>query len=329
METRYLKTLVVALEAGSFSRAAEILHITQSAVSQRIKFMEEQYGAILVDRSGPALAPTTAGLVVLRNARGILDSERELMEELKRLGEQKRLSLCCTPTFGMAFLPRVLNLFLRQNSDLSDLKFVFHQPHRALKGLQEKEFNLAVIEHCFGMEFSPYHVHALPQDELVFISSPSLEIPPGIVTVDAVLPHRLYARQDGCSSKELLKNNLASMGVGLADFRGVVISDDLRLTVDTVLAGDGISFVSLSLVQEHIQCGRLRSHHIQGFEHFRARSIVLPLPSLQEPLVRTFVECAVLVAETIASPAPGIPGQEKAGKEVTSDRLVSRKEALG
>ena len=44
METRYLNTLVASVEAGTFSKAAEILHITQSAVSQRIKFLEAEVG---------------------------------------------------------------------------------------------------------------------------------------------------------------------------------------------------------------------------------------------------------------------------------------------
>lgn len=45
METMYLKTLIVAAEKGSFSKASTELCITQSAVSQRIKFLEERYVA--------------------------------------------------------------------------------------------------------------------------------------------------------------------------------------------------------------------------------------------------------------------------------------------
>ena len=52
MDTRYLKTLQAVLESGSFSRAADDLNITQSAVSRRIRFMEDQYGMPLIDRSG-------------------------------------------------------------------------------------------------------------------------------------------------------------------------------------------------------------------------------------------------------------------------------------
>jgi len=296
METRYLKTLVTAVEAGTFSRAAEILNITQSAVSQRIKFLEDQYGSQLLDRSGPTLVPTETGRVVLKSARGILDRERELVEELRRLGEEKRLSLCCTPTFGMAYLPRVLSQFLRQNADLADLKFVFHQPMRALKGLQEKEFDLAIIEHCTGLEFPSLHVLNLPLDELVIISSPLLDIADGELPIAAFLPYRLYARRDGCSSKQLFQNNLTRQGIDLHDFNSIVVSDDLRLTLEAVLAGGGISFVSRSLVEEHLQAGRLRAHHVTGFDHFRARSIVLSETRAEEPTIGTFVECVLAVA---------------------------------
>ena len=73
METRYLNTLVASVEAGTFSRAAELLHITQSAVSQRIKFLEEHFGQQLLDRSGQRLALTPSGQVVFAKAKDILE----------------------------------------------------------------------------------------------------------------------------------------------------------------------------------------------------------------------------------------------------------------
>ncbi|RLB63682.1 MAG: LysR family transcriptional regulator, partial [Deltaproteobacteria bacterium] len=72
METRYLNTLVASVEAGTFSKAAELLHITQSAVSQRIKFLEEYFGQQLLDRSGQRLALTSPGKIVFDKAKDIL-----------------------------------------------------------------------------------------------------------------------------------------------------------------------------------------------------------------------------------------------------------------
>lgn len=273
METRYFDTLIKVIEAGSISRAAEALHITQSAASQRIKFLEERYGHRLLDRSGPTVVPTEAGRVVLEKARTIVELERLLRGDLRRLGTDKRLSLCCTPTFGMAYLPRIINDFVRRHSDVVDLKFVFSQPEQALKGLQEGQYDLAVIEHC-GVDLAPFEVLPLPDDELVFISSPRLALPPSPLEVETLLPHRLYARRDGCSSKELLTQNLAAMGRGVGDFANVVISDDLRFSIEAVAAGDGVSFVSRSLVEEPLADGRLCLHRVQGFRHVRCRSAV-------------------------------------------------------
>jgi len=295
METRYLKTLLKACETGSFSRAAEELHITQSAASQRVKFLEESYGQQLLDRSGPVMVPTEAGALVLAAAREILARENALIEELKRLKVGKRLSICCTPTFGMAHLPGVLNDFVMQNADVADLKFIFKQPAEAIKGVQDKEYDLAVIEHCDAPLLKSFACHALPDDELVFISSPALKLPSGELEIGQLLELRLYARRDGCSSKNLLTRNLAAVGVGIDDFRTVVISDDLRLSIESVLAGGGVSFVSRSLVQHHLDEGRLCAHYVKGFQHLRERTLFYDASRMDDPLLENFVACVFSV----------------------------------
>lgn len=293
METRYLKTLIAAVEEGSFSRAADVLHITQSAVSQRIKFLEEQYGHQLLDRSGATLELTPAGQLVLAKARDILRKERELADSLKGLGSAKRLALCCTPTFGMAYLSRVLNDFIRAHADVSDLKFIFQQPLEALRSLRNEEFDLAVIEHCPDQEFSGLDRFPLPDDELVLV------VPAGAITPDAdgyaelsrLTRFRLFARRDGCSSKEILRQNLVRAGVDFSDFDGVMISDDLRFTIDSIRAGEGIAFVSRALASEHLAAGSLTGCRVKGFDHGRGRSVALLPGRHQDPLVSDLLEC--------------------------------------
>lgn len=76
-----LRTLAAVVDLGSFEAAAAHLHITQSAVSQRIRAMEESAGRILVRRERPITA-TESGEVVLRTARQILHLEESLAGEL-------------------------------------------------------------------------------------------------------------------------------------------------------------------------------------------------------------------------------------------------------
>lgn len=283
METRYLNTLVAVVETGTFSKAAELLHITQSAVSQRIKFLEDHFGQQLLDRSGQRLALTPAGQVVFSKARDILDKEKELLNCLEVSAAQKRLSLCCTPTFGMAYLPQVLSNFLKIHSDLNDLKFVFLQPEQALRGLRNEEFDLAVIEHRKDINFSGLERYSMPDDEMLVVvnaSSPMAKSD-GTISVDELKKSRLYARRDGCSSKELMRQNLVAQSCDFSDFAGVVVSDDLRFTIQSVLAGDGIAYLSKSLVTNYLESGQLIGLRVTGFEHRRGRSVVL-LPQKKE-----------------------------------------------
>ena len=80
-----LRTLVSVVDLGSFEAAAAHLHITQSAVSQRIRAMEEAAGRILVRRERPITA-TDSGEIVLRTARQMLHLEDSLAGELDDSG---------------------------------------------------------------------------------------------------------------------------------------------------------------------------------------------------------------------------------------------------
>jgi DNA-binding transcriptional LysR family regulator len=292
METRYLNTLIAAVETGTFSKAAESLHITQSAVSQRIKFLEEHFGQQLLDRSGQRLALTAAGQLVFNKARDILDKEKELLSCLQAATTQKHLSLCCTPTFGMAYLPQVLSNFLRVHSDLNDLKFIFLQPAQALLGLREEDFDIAVIEHRLDLDFSGFNRFSMPDDEMLLVTSAAAPIPndDGVIQITELRDKRLYARRDGCSSKELMRHNLKAHGFDFNDFASVVISDDLRFTIESVLAGQGIAYVSQTLVGHYLESGQMIGLHVEGFEHRRGRSVVLLPQKADDALITELLE---------------------------------------
>ena len=304
METRYLNTLVATVETGTFSKAAEVLHITQSAVSQRIKFLEEHFGQQLFDRSGQKLALTDAGRVVAAKAREILDKEQELLACLQAETVRKRLSLCCTPTFGMAFLSDVLNAFLLQHSDLSDLKFVFMQPDQALRGLRDEEFDLAVIEHRPDQDFKGFERYAMPDDEMLFVLSS--DVAPGkdsdMIALKDLMEFRLFARRDGCSSKELLRSSLQAQSCDFDDFDGMVTSDDLRFTIQTVLDGNGAAFLSKSLISEHLASGDLTGLRVEGFEHQRGRSVVMLPQRREDALIKELLECLFAVVSPFWRP---------------------------
>ncbi|OEU72926.1 MAG: LysR family transcriptional regulator [Desulfuromonadales bacterium C00003093] len=289
MDTRYLKTLVTAVEAGSFSKAATILHLTQSAVSQRIKFLEDRFGQKLMCRFGSTLGLTQAGELVLEAAYRVIALQDALVRDLQRLTDKQQLSLCCTPTFGTVFLPDVLNTFMLENSSSVDLKFLFLSPGQALEGVRNQEFDLVVVEHCRERDLSGFQTYPLPEDELVFVSAPELALSAPDIDLDELLKMRLFARKDSCSSKKLLMTGFAKAGRQLEEFTGVIVSDDLHLTCQTVLAGGGVSFMSKSLVQKYLDSGQMVAHYLKGFNSRRCRTVIFNKGRDEEEIFRNFV----------------------------------------
>lgn len=291
MESVYLKTLVEAVATGNLSKAADNLCITPSAASRRIKFLEDQYGYALLDRSSSPLVPTEAGKWVVDKAKGMLEIENELLAGLKEMAQRVGVVFCCTHAFGIAHLPKVLADFMLFNPDTSDLKFFFDQPDNIVKGLRENIFDLAVVEHCECFDFDEFTTYPLPNDEVVFISAPGLGIQPGDTTIDMLFQHTLYGRNEGCCASKFLNMNLKALGRNAAEFSNHIIVDDLHLIINAVLAGNGVAFISKGVVEKHLAAGTLVQHHIDGFIHARKRTLVTYESNNCNPSAESLTRC--------------------------------------
>lgn len=275
MESIYLKTLVEVIKEGSISKAAATLGVTQPAVSRRIKFIEEQYGFPLLDRSGQIMIPTCAGKLVFDKAVRLLEIERELLSGLKSMRENKNIAFICTPTFGIVHLPAVIREFMMEYNDLADLSLMFDTPDKIVEALQDGLYDLAVIEHCECFDFSDLSTVALPGDDMIFASAPALAVPAGFTDPDALFAQNVFVRKDGCCSRTLLEGNLRAIGRQLSDFRSFVVIDDLHMIIQVTREGQGVSFLSRELVQDQLDAGLLCEHRINGFKHHRNRTLII------------------------------------------------------
>lgn len=301
MESIYLKTLVEVVKAGSISKVADKLCVTQPAISRRIKFMEEQYGYPLLDRSGQVLSLTNAGKIVFEKAERLLEIERELLSGLKSMRENKGIAFICTPTFGIVHLPAIMCEFMMKYNDLADLSFMFDTPGKIVEALRDGMYDLALIEHCECFDFSDLSTIVLPGDDLIFASSPALAVPPNDFAPDALFAQTVFVRKEGCCSRILLEGNLRAIGKELSDFKGYVVVDDLHMIIQLTLNGQGVSFLSRELVQEQLDAGLLCEHRIDGFRHHRNRTMIIhgDCHQQQNPPLKYFID---ILAKRFALP---------------------------
>ncbi len=172
MELLLFRTFVVVAETGSFTAAAERLCVTQSAVSRRVRQLEDQYGVQLLERGTDPVSPTTAGGLMLQKARQILAVENEMEEEVAELAGRKRLGFCCTPCFGTGILPRVFEDFVAARGMTCDFNINFLLPEEITAGIRNGTYEFAVVEHCDDLDLAGLPHYALPPDTMLFASAP-------------------------------------------------------------------------------------------------------------------------------------------------------------
>ena len=146
MDTQSLQAFLAVADSGSFSRAAEQLHLTQPAVSKRIAVLEEQIGARLFDRIGRRVGLTEAGRVLLPRARQILvmvdDSRLALGNLTCNVGGS--LTLATSHHIGLHRLPPLLKAYTRDHPEVRlDLHFL--DSEQAYQGVLDGELELAVV----------------------------------------------------------------------------------------------------------------------------------------------------------------------------------------
>ncbi len=142
---KQLRYFVALAETGSFSQAAERVHVTQPALSVQIKEMETLLGSDLVERLPRDIRLTRAGQVVLDRARDILAMTRDLEAEIRlSKGLTGRLTLGVIPTIAPYLLPRALTRIKAAALDL-DLRVREAQTATLISDVARGRLDAAVI----------------------------------------------------------------------------------------------------------------------------------------------------------------------------------------
>jgi len=113
LDIQHLKYFVAAASEGNFTRAAEKLYVSQSAISKMVKSLEEELGVTLFDRSSKHIKLTDAGEILFSRAQAMIKSFESLIAELDDLMELKKgnLHIGLPPMAGAQFFPKVIQEF--------------------------------------------------------------------------------------------------------------------------------------------------------------------------------------------------------------------------
>ncbi len=113
MDIRHMQYVLELARSGSFTRAAQTLHITQPTLSKAIKSLEEELGVELFKRDGKRIELTDAGRAITGQAHNITEAFHNLTLELEDLTNLNKgvIRIGIPPMAGSSFFPQVLRQF--------------------------------------------------------------------------------------------------------------------------------------------------------------------------------------------------------------------------
>lgn len=279
MENFRLRVFRAVAEEMSFRKAAEVLHLSQPAVSQQIRALEEECGARLFDRAGgeghgTQIALTEAGRVLLRYATKAAETMAEAQRALAALNDEVvgELRLGASTTVAQYVLPRILGAFLKQYPHVH-LSLVSGNTERIVEAVAEERVALGIIEGPAMRR--DVKTERMVRDEMVLIVSPNHAwAKTGAIEPEDLASVPLLLRERGSGSRRVVERALKQVGLPLRSLKVAMELDSTEAIISGVEADLGVGFVSRWAVGKVLRLGTVRIVAVQGMEILRDFSFV-------------------------------------------------------
>jgi DNA-binding transcriptional LysR family regulator len=269
-----IQVFAVAAETGNFSEAARRLHLSQPAVSQQIRSLENHLGVELFLRSGRGVALADAGEVLLPLARELLDLSHRIEETMRLLEGQVagHLVIGCTTTAGKYMLPLVAAAFIQHHPNVQVTIGMCNCASIA-NPLLAREVHLGISSTKIvrqDMECQPFftdHVVLVVPADHPFAGRSSVQ------PVE-LLDQPFILREAGSSTCQIVQDGLAGQGLSLDQLQVVMVVGNAEAIEMAVEHGLGIAFISRLAARHGLELGRLVEVPVEGLRLERQLYVV-------------------------------------------------------
>jgi DNA-binding transcriptional LysR family regulator len=282
---RQLRVFLEVAQLGSVTRAAQALHLTPPAVSMQIKEIESQVGLQLFDRSGRTLSLSTAGEYFVVHAKRLLAALRDAenaMGRFKRL-EHGLLTVGMVST-AKYFVPRLLALFRADHPGI-DVRLVVTANREALLARMETgDVDLSVMGRP-PRELAA-RSEAFAAHPLVFVCPPGHELlRVGHPPVSALLPFPFIVREQGSGTRNAMESFFAEHRFEPRITMEMGSNETIK---QAVMAGMGVSFLSLHTIGLELKTGLMHIVDVEGTPVMRAWHVVHLQSKVLSPAAEAF-----------------------------------------
>lgn len=298
MKIEQLRTFQKVALCGSFTRAARELFLTQPAVSQQIKALEDSFKIRLFDRQGKNIKLTLEGEILFSKTNGLLNELRDIEKVFEDLSELDlgRIDIAATAVFSTYFLPQAMGDFIKKFPGV-EVDLHTGNSHEVITKLLEGRTDFGfggVVKSEPDIEFSLIHQepyifvvgkeHPLAERERPQVSVEDLKIFPFIWREHGTLIRR--------KMEEMMGGTQAS-----SIFRNIIEVQNVETVKRLVEQGVGVTIIPEKAVHRELAAGWLTQVHSSGLD-LQASYYLLHLKN--RPLSRHAKSFLRLLIETVS-----------------------------
>jgi DNA-binding transcriptional LysR family regulator len=258
MEDHKLRVFCTVAETKSFSKASEIIHLTQPAVSLQIQALEEVYETKLFDRSSNTVTLTPAGETLYKYAKEILGLYAAAEKDIGGITGLVKgsISIGASTTIGNYVLPSIISDFKKKSPKIK-LHLLVGNTKRIVELLNAGNVDLGLVEG----EVTKYKLitEKLISDELTLIVPPSHPwAKRKEVSMLDIVKEPFIFREEGSGTRQVIEKYLSKRGISTQDMKITTILGSTEAIKDAVENGTGVSIVSKWAVRKESRYGSIK-----------------------------------------------------------------------
>jgi DNA-binding transcriptional LysR family regulator len=288
MEIRQLRAFLAIAELGTFTAAAQRVHVTQAAISMQIRQLENELGSRLFVRAPRRVMLTEAGEHLLQRARQILRDHDAALDEIAELAGAERGRLRVGSASAMVttdVLPELLKELRKQHAH-AEVTVASGTSEALVQQILSGELDLAFVS--LPVEARGINTERLSQDQLVAIASPLHRLAKQrTVSAYTLAGEKLILGERGGNTRRLIDQFFAQAGVTLHVAMELSRQAAIRRMVEEDM---GVGIVPLLTVVDEVEKGRLVRWWIEGAHINWEMGIARLTGGYESPIMQTFIK---------------------------------------
>ena len=233
-----IDTFLTLCESMNYRKTAEMLHISQPAVTQQIHYLENQYGQKLFVYENRRLVKTEAAAILEQYARAAKLQQQDLLQKLES-SPIHTLRIGATKTIGDYYLKEDIRRYLQSPDNA--LTLIVDNTEHLLRLLEENELDFSVVEGFFDK--TRFDSILLRREPFVGICRKDHPFAGREVTMEELLQQTIIHREAGSGTRAILEQELRGYNESLQRFRRHICISSFNIILDLVKQGFGVSFV--------------------------------------------------------------------------------------